>query len=156
MRFAAICAVVLAVLVQAIALQPSRALAESGVFEALTINSGGKIHPFDVEVMRTEPEHERGMMFRRSLAPDKGMLFEFKTEKVASFWMQNTYVPLDMVFIRADGTIHRIEKRAEPLSTKAISSGGPVTGVLEILAGTADAIGLKPGDRVEHPFFTRP
>jgi uncharacterized membrane protein (UPF0127 family) len=151
MRFAAFCGLALALVVQA----PS-VLAEDGVFEKLTILSGGKVHPFEVEVMRTEPEHERGMMFRRSLAPDKGMLFEFKTEKVASFWMQNTYVPLDMVFIRADGTIHRIEKRAEPLSTRAISSGGPVTGVLEILAGTADDLGLKPGDHVDHPFFAAP
>jgi uncharacterized protein len=129
------------------------ALAQAGVFEPLTIVSGGKRLDFQVEVMRTQEEHARGMMFRRSLAPDRGMLFELETERVASFWMENTYVPLDMIFIKADGTIHRIEHRAEPLSTRTVSSGAPVRAVLEVVAGTARRLGIKAGDRVEHAFF---
>jgi uncharacterized membrane protein (UPF0127 family) len=129
------------------------ALAQAGVFERLTILSGGKQHDFEVEVMRTEDEHARGMMFRRSLAPDRGMLFEFEADRIASFWMQNTYVSLDMIFIKADGTIHRIEHKAEPLSTRTISSGSPVRAVLEVVAGTARRLGLKAGYRVEHAFF---
>jgi uncharacterized membrane protein (UPF0127 family) len=146
--------VVLAILASLLASRP--VVAEDGVFEPLSIIANGRTHEFMVEVMRTDEEHARGMMFRRSLAPDKGMLFEFKAEKVASFWMQNTYVPLDMVFIRSDGTIHRIEKQAEPLSTRSISSGVPVIAVLELLGGTADRLGLGPGDRVEHALFAKP
>jgi uncharacterized protein len=129
------------------------AFAEAGVFERLAIVSAGGRHDFQVEVMRTPDEHARGMMFRRSLEPDRGMLFEFQEDRVASFWMQNTYVSLDMIFVRSDGTIHRIEQRAEPLSTRTISSGAPVRAVLEVAAGTARRLGLKPGDKVEHAFF---
>jgi uncharacterized protein len=129
------------------------ALAQAGVFEPLAIASGGKRLEFKVEVMRTQDEHARGMMFRRSLAPDRGMLFEFEADRVASFWMENTYVSLDMIFIKADGTIHRIEHGAEPLSTRTVSSGAQVRAVLEVVGGTARRLGIKAGDRVEHAFF---
>ena len=82
-------------------------------------------------------EQQRGMMFRRSLDDDKGMLFPFETPQVATFWMENTYVSSDMIFINADGTVHRIEKMAEPLSTRTISAGAPVLAVLEVVAGMA-------------------
>ncbi|MGJ4855579.1 DUF192 domain-containing protein [Labrys sp. La1] len=127
--------------------------AEDGVFEPLSIATAGGERDFQVEVMRTEDEQRRGMMFRRSLDPDKGMLFPFPAERIASFWMENTYVSLDMIFIRGDGTIQRIEKRAESLSTRTIMSGAPVLAVLEVVAGTADKLGIKPGDKVSYPIF---
>ncbi|MBP0578856.1 DUF192 domain-containing protein [Labrys sp. LIt4] len=127
--------------------------AEDGVFEPLSIATAGGKHDFQVEVMRSEDEQRRGMMFRRSLDADKGMLFPFPAERIASFWMENTYVSLDMIFIRSDGTIQRIEKRAEPLSTRTIMSGAPVLAVLEVVAGTADKLGIKPGDKVSYPIF---
>jgi uncharacterized membrane protein (UPF0127 family) len=127
--------------------------AEDGVFEPLTIVTKTGRFPFQVEVMRSDEEHARGLMFRRSLEPDRGMLFDFHEEKPASFWMQNTYIPLDMLFIKADGTIHRIEKNTEPLSTRAIPSGAPVRAVLEVRGGTADRLGVRPGDRVEQAIF---
>ncbi|CAM5766932.1 hypothetical protein LMIY3S_01989 [Labrys miyagiensis] len=127
--------------------------AEDGVFEPLSIMTASGKHDFQVEVMRTDDEQQRGMMFRRSLDDDKGMLFPFPTERVATFWMENTYVPLDMIFIKGDGTIQRIEKRAEPLSTRTISSGAPVLAVLEVVGGLADRLGVKPGDKVAYPIF---
>ena len=130
--------------------------AEDGVFEPLSITTKTGKHDFQVEVMRTQDEHQRGMMFRRSLAEDRGMLFQFTAEQAATFWMQNTYVSLDMIFIRADGTIHRIEKAAEPLSTATIASGAPVLGVLEVVAGTAERLGIAPGDKVAHAMFSTP
>ena len=130
---------------------PRFAAAEDGVFEPLSIVTAGGKRDFQVEVMRTQDEHARGMMFRRSLADDRGMLFVFKTPEAATFWMENTYVSLDMIFIKPDGTIHRIEKRAEPLSTATIPSGALVLGVLEVVAGTADRLGIAPGDKVIYP-----
>lgn len=129
------------------------ARAEPGVFEPLSVTTSTGRHDFQVEVMRTEDEHRRGMMFRRSLAADHGMLFQFGAEEVASFWMQNTYVSLDMIFINADGTVHRIAENAEPLSTRTISSGAPVLGVLEVPAGTARRLNIRPGDKVDHAMF---
>jgi uncharacterized membrane protein (UPF0127 family) len=83
------------------------------------------------------------------------MLFDFQRMAPVSMWMQNTYIPLDMLFIRADGTIARIEEHTEPLSTRTIPSGEPVLGVLELNAGTSSQLGIKAGDRVEHPMFKR-
>lgn len=143
----------LLVLVSLLVLTPGPAWAEDGVFEPLTIVTKSGRHDFQVEVMRTEEEQARGMMYRRSLADDRGMLFQFPAEKVATFWMQNTYVSLDMIFIRADGRVHRIAERAEPLSTRTISSGAPVLAVLEVVAGTAKRLGIVPGDRVENAMF---
>lgn len=122
-------------------------------FEPLTILSGSDRHEFQVEVMRTPAEQERGMMFRRELAADKGMLFDLGSTREASFWMQNTYVSLDMLFILPNGRIHRIERATEPLSTAVISSGAPVAAVLEVVAGTSDRLGLKAGDLIIHPMF---
>jgi uncharacterized membrane protein (UPF0127 family) len=107
--------------------------------------------PFNIEIAETDQERARGLMFRQSLAPDAGMLFDFFTERPVTFWMQNTLIPLDMVFISADGTVHRIESNAEPFSTTIIPSEGPVIGVLELNGGEAAKIGLKPGDKVLYP-----
>ena len=92
-------------------------------------------------------------MYRRSLAPDRGMLFDFAKVEPVSMWMQNTYVSLDMLFIRPNGTIARIAADTEPLSTRIIPSGEPVLAVLEVVAGTARRLGIRPEDRVEHPLF---
>ncbi len=92
-------------------------------------------------------------MFRKSLPENRGMLFPYGKPKEITMWMRNTYIPLDMVFIRADGVVHRIEARTEPLSERYIGSEGPVLAVLELAGGVAEKLGLKPGDRVRHPLF---
>jgi len=124
--------------------------------EPLVIVSRGGRHTFSVEVARNEADRAQGLMFRRSLAPDRGMLFDFgpRVEPIL-MWMKNTYIPLDMVFIRPDGTVARVAENAEPLSTRTISSGEPVSAVLEVSGGTAARLGIKPGDRVEHPLFSK-
>ncbi|RYC32894.1 DUF192 domain-containing protein [Lichenibacterium minor] len=119
----------------------------------LAIATASGTHHFAVEVMRTRDQLERGLMFRRQMAPDKGMLFDFGASKPVSMWMKNTYLPLDMVFIAADGRVVSVKSNAEPLSEAIIPSGGDVLGVLEINAGTAARIGVKPGDRVVDPMF---
>jgi uncharacterized protein len=124
-------------------------------FEPLTIAGASGRHAFQVEVARNDAERAQGLMYRRSLAPDRGMLFDFARVQPISMWMQNTYIPLDMIFIRPDGTIARIAANAEPLSTRTIPSGEPVLAVLELNGGTAARLGVKPGDRVEHPLFKR-
>jgi uncharacterized membrane protein (UPF0127 family) len=124
--------------------------------EALAIVlQGGQRQTFQVEVARNDADRAQGLMFRRSMPADQGMLFDFKRVEPVSMWMQNTYIPLDMLFIRPDGTIARIAANTEPLSTRTIPSGEPVLAVLELNAGTAARLGIKPGDRIEHPLFKR-
>nr|WP_246529467.1 DUF192 domain-containing protein [Microvirga zambiensis] len=125
-------------------------------FEQLSISSqGGQRQSFRVEVARNDADRAQGLMFRRAMPADQGMLFDFGRVEPVSMWMQNTYLPLDMLFIRSDGTIARIAANTEPLSTRTIPSGEPVLAVLELNAGTAAKLGIKPGDRVEHPVFRR-
>lgn len=114
----------------------------------LTIKSGGKTHSFTVEMTRTSQEQAQGMMFRTELAPDMGMLFPFPSPKPASFWMKNTVIPLDLLFVRADGSIESIAANAVPYSLDPISSAEPVAAVLELAGGRAAELGIKPGDRV--------
>jgi uncharacterized membrane protein (UPF0127 family) len=124
--------------------------------EALSIASqGGQRQTFQVEVARNEADRAQGLMFRRSMPADRGMLFDFGRVEPVSMWMQNTYLPLDMLFIRPNGTIARIAANTEPLSTRTIPSGEPVLAVLELNAGTAAKLGIKAGDQVEHPIFKR-
>ncbi|WP_288584147.1 DUF192 domain-containing protein [uncultured Methylobacterium sp.] len=137
-----------------LALVPSAALAD-GPFEPLTIASRSGRHAFQVEVMRDDAGRAQGLMFRRTMAPDRGMLFDFERMEPVTMWMKNTYLPLDMLFIRADGTVARIAADTEPLSTRTIASGEPVLGVLELNAGTAARLGIHPGDKVEHPLFRK-
>ncbi len=106
---------------------------------------------FTVEIADTPEETSRGLMFRQELAPDAGMLFDFEQEKPVAFWMQNTFIPLDMVFIGADGTVKTIHVNARPLDTTSIPSGEPVRFVLEIPGGRSEEIGLAVGDKLEHP-----
>ena len=121
--------------------------------QPLEIASKSGVHVFAVEMATTPEEQAKGLMFRRQLPEGQGMLFDFHREQPTSFWMKNTYVPLDMIFIRADGRILRIAENTEPMSTKIISSGGLAKGVLEVIAGTAQKYGIQPGDRVAHPLF---
>jgi uncharacterized membrane protein (UPF0127 family) len=120
----------------------------------LEIASKSGVHVFSVEIADTEAAREKGLMYRKSLPEGTGMLFDFKEEAPVGFWMQNTYIPLDMIFIRADGHILRIAENTEPLSTRIIPSGGPVLAVLEVIGGTARKMGIAPGDRVAHPIFS--
>ncbi len=124
--------------------------------ETLSIASqGGQRQTFRVEVARNDADRAQGLMFRRSMPADQGMLFDFGRVEPVSMWMQNTYLSLDMLFIRPDGTIARIAANTEPLSTRTIPSGESVLAVLELNAGTAARLGIKAGDRVEHPVFKR-
>ncbi|MGH1418169.1 MAG: DUF192 domain-containing protein [Hyphomicrobiaceae bacterium] len=113
----------------------------------------GPAHKIHVEVARTMAEKSRGLMFRTSLAPDRGMLFPYKEAGNHAMWMRNTYIPLDMVFIKSNGRVHRIEAKTEPFSETIISAGAPVTGVLELAGGMAAKLGLKAGDLVRHSWF---
>lgn len=117
------------------------------------ITGDGREQQIEVEVANEPREKQVGLMFRTHLPDEKGMLFPYKSPQEVTMWMRNTYIPLDMVFIRADGVVHRIEKRAEPMSERIIASEGPVTAVLELAGGAADRFGLKAGDRVRHPHF---
>ncbi|MHA1114055.1 MAG: DUF192 domain-containing protein [Alphaproteobacteria bacterium] len=119
--------------------------------ERLAIESGTARHVFSVEVARTLDSQARGLMFRRRLAPDAGMLFLYEPPRPIVMWMRNTFIPLDMIFFAADGRITRIVERAVPRSEARIPSGGPVRGVLEVNAGTAARLGIAPGDRLRHP-----
>ena len=110
-------------------------------------------HAFQVEIADDDASRERGLMDRRYMAADHGMLFEFDLDAPTSFWMKNTYIPLDMIFIARSGIVTRIVANAEPLSERVIPSGGPCVAVLELNGGTAASIGLKVGDKVRHPFF---
>ncbi len=123
--------------------------------EPLTIATRAGPQRFDVEVMRNDADRARGLMFRRSMAPNRGMLFDFERVEPVAMWMKNTYLPLDMLFIRPDGTVARIAADTEPLSTATILSGEPVLAVLELNAGTAARLGIRAGDRVEHPLFRK-
>ncbi|MDQ8731498.1 DUF192 domain-containing protein [Bradyrhizobium sp. LHD-71] len=131
------------------------ASANAAGLETLEIASKSGVHVFSVEVMRTPDERAKGLMYRRELPEGRGMLFDFSPEQNVSMWMKNTYIPLDMIFIRADGRILRIAENTKPESEAIIPAGGPVRGVLEVIGGTAKKYGIAPGDRVGHPLFDR-
>lgn len=121
--------------------------------QTLEIASNTGVHVFSVEVADNDAERAKGLMYRKELAEGRGMLFDFHRDQEVSFWMQNTYIPLDMIFIRGDGRILRIEENTEPLSTRLIPSRGPVRAVLEVTGGTARKLGIAPGDRVAASIF---
>lgn len=152
---AAVLAVMLAVAPdnRAQAQVPAADVAQGVKIEDLTIATSGGKHRFKVEVMRRQEDLSRGLMFRRSLPPDRGMLFDFGTVKPVAMWMRNTYISLDMVFIDARGIVVNVATNTEPLSEETIASARPVLSVLEVIAGTAKRIGLKPGDLVVHSLF---
>jgi uncharacterized membrane protein (UPF0127 family) len=111
----------------------------------------GKAHRFIVEVARTAAQQEQGLMNRQSLAPDHGMIFPYDPPQPASFWMKNTLIPLDMIFIRADGTIARIEANTVPLSLDPVPAGEPVAAVLELAGGRSAELGIVAGSKVDWP-----
>ncbi len=115
----------------------------------LTITSGGREHRFTVEVAGTAEQQAMGLMYRNKLAPDRGMIFPFDPPRDASFWMRNTLIPLDMIFVRADGTIANIAENTVPYSEEPVLSAGPVAAVLEIAGGRSAELGIKPGDKVK-------
>lgn len=119
----------------------------------LEIASKNGVHVFAVEVAETEAQREKGLMFRKELPEGQGMLFDFHREQDVAMWMQNTYIPLDMLFIRGDGRILRIAENTEPLSTRIIPSGGAVRAVLEVGGGVTRKLGITAGDRVAFPIF---
>jgi uncharacterized membrane protein (UPF0127 family) len=121
--------------------------------DTLEIVSKTGVHVFSVELAVTEEQRARGLMYRRSLPEGQGMLFKFEPDQVIQMWMRNTYIPLDMIFIRSDGRISRIAENTKPESDNIISSGAPARGVLEVIAGTARKLGIAPGDKVAHPWF---
>jgi len=123
--------------------------------ESLRIVTASGEHAFMVEVARTDEQRARGLMFRQSMPADRGMLFDFKAEQPVMMWMRNTYISLDMIFISRDGVVINIAENTEPLSERTIPSARPAFAVLELNAGVSRKIGLKPGDRINHPLFRR-
>ncbi len=122
------------------------------VLEAVTPSGRTR---FFIEIADDDAEREKGLMFRKELAPDRGMLFDFQTPREVAFWMKNTLIPLDIIYIKPDGTVLSIARNTTPLSERPVPSGGPVVGVLELAGGRAAEIGLMPGDRIEHRIFKR-
>jgi uncharacterized membrane protein (UPF0127 family) len=127
------------------------AAADESTLEIVTKNG---VHVFSVEVAASDADRQKGLMFRKELPEGRGMLFDFKQDQDVSMWMRNTLIPLDMMFINADGRIRRIAENTEPMSERTIPSGGPVRGVLEVIGGTAKKLGIVAGDKVAHPMFS--
>lgn len=147
----------LGLLVLVIALAFASATAESKTLqtEQLVLKTGGGDHKFTVEIAESASEQAVGLMFRTSMAADRGMLFIYDKQQPVAMWMKNTYISLDMVFITEKGVVHHVVHNTVPQSLKTIESNGKVLAVLELNAGTADRIGLKPGDTVVHKTFTQ-
>lgn len=141
-----------ALAVVALTMLPLAACSDEG---RLVVNTDSGAHAFSVEVVDTPETRARGLMFRQELADDAGMLFDFEEEREVSFWMMNTFIPLDMIFIGADGVVKTIHVNARPQDPTSIPSQVPVQFVLEIPGGRSDEIGLEPGDTVEHPRIGR-
>jgi len=127
-------------------------LAQFPTSELTIVSSTGR-HQFKVEIAETQAQMTQGLMFRRSLAPDAGMLFDYKPPTVATMWMRNTLIPLDILFVDAQGRIINIHQRAVPQSLDLIAAAAPVRAVIELNGGTAARLSIEPGDRVVHPIF---
>jgi len=134
---------------------PSSLLAErsaAGLQQmTLDVRSGAKTHRFVVEVARSAQEQETGLMNRPSLGPDRGMIFPYDPPQPVSFWMKDTLIPLDMIFIRPDGSIAKIAANTVPLSLEPVPAAEPIAAVLEIAGGRAAELGISAGDRVDWP-----
>jgi uncharacterized protein len=129
------------------------AQSQNNAASVVTIVSANGEHRFNVELAETPAQMEQGLMFRRELAPDAGMLFDFKKPTMATMWMRNTLIPLDMLFVDAQGRIVNIQERAVPQSDAIIAAAAPVRVVIELNGGTAARLGIEPGDRVLSPIF---
>jgi hypothetical protein len=127
--------------------------AHAGGEAKIEITSKTGVHAFAVELANNDDERSRGLMFRKELPEGRGMLFDFQKDQPVEFWMHNTFISLDMIFITGDGRILRIAEKTEPFSDRLIPSGGPVRAVLEVIAGTARKDALAPGDRITGSIF---
>lgn len=121
--------------------------------DKLTLKTASGEHVIEIEIAMTSEEKSLGLMYRTTVPRNTGMLFPYDRPQELTMWMRNTYASLDMLFIKADGTIHRIEYGTEPMSERVIASRGPVTAVLELAAGEAKRLAVMPGDRVLHATF---
>lgn len=146
----AFCLIALALLAQA----PSQAAGRLPV-ERVVIESHGGPRPFRMEIAADDASRTQGLMHRRHLAHDAGMLFDFKTPVMTAFWMKDTPLPLDILFVRPDGTISTVAANAVPFSTAEIMSAEPVRAVIELNGGVAAKLGIAPGDRVRAAIFAR-
>jgi hypothetical protein len=124
--------------------------------ETIVIDTHRGPAKFRVEVANDVESQERGLMYRREMAPNAGMLFDFGRPRFVTFWMKNTYIPLDMLFVRVNGTISSVEPNAVPLSTQTIPSHEPILAVIELNGGRAHDLGIEPGDRVHAAMFETP
>jgi uncharacterized membrane protein (UPF0127 family) len=131
---------------------PARALETFGTSE-LTVQTAGGPQKFTIELALSPAQMEQGLMFRRSMAPNAGMLFDFKTPTNVTMWMKNTVIPLDMLFLDPKGRIIDIHERAVPYSTDMIVAKAPSRYVIELNGGTAARLGIKPSDQVTSPYF---
>jgi len=148
------CVLALAVVSMLLPLFATAGAPRAAELQALEIATKSGVHSFEVEMAVTPEETSRGLMFRRELPEGRGMLFDFHRDQEVSFWMKNTYISLDMIFIRSDGRIMRIAENTTPLSERLVPSNGPVRAVLEVIAGTAKKYGIAPGDRVAGSIFS--
>ena len=133
--------------------EPARVAANGNALVPVTVSSAAGRHVFRVELAATPAAQQQGLMYRTDLPRDGGMLFrpypaEGGEPREASFWMKNTPTPLDIIFIRPDGTIARIAENTVPFSEEMVRSGEPVSAVLEVLGGRTDELGIAEGDRV--------
>jgi|SRR5680860_386906 len=131
-------------------------LVDGRTAEAIQINTAQGSFHFTAEIAETPQQTERGLMFRQTMPPTHGMLFDFGDPRLVTMWMKNTPLSLDMVFLSRSGEVVHIAERTKPFSQAIISSGGAVSAVLEINAGVSKLIGLKIGDRLEHRIFATP
>jgi uncharacterized membrane protein (UPF0127 family) len=122
--------------------------------ELVIVTSAGP-KTFQIEIATTSSQQAQGLMYRRTMAADAGMLFPYTSPRRLSFWMKNTFIPLDLLFIAADGRIASIQQRTVPQSLEPIRSRGKVLAVLELNGGTVSRLNIKPGDRVEHAVFEK-
>lgn len=125
----------------------------NSIYQLLIQSANNKAHVFDIEIAINKPDQVKGLMFRTEMAEDAGMLFYFGEETERAFWMKNTLIPLDIIFIKANGTIHHIHERAIPEDLTRIPSYGPVAAVLEINGGMAEKLNIQKGDIIKHSVF---
>jgi uncharacterized protein len=143
----------MATLVASWALIAALPVARAAGQDTIEIVTRSGVHAFAVELATDAAERAVGLMYRKELPEGRGMLFDFHDEQPVQFWMHNTYIPLDMIFITADGRVVRVVENAKPLSDDLIPSGRPVRAVLEVIGGTARKLGIAAGDRVTGAFF---
>jgi len=121
--------------------------------DKLILKTSSGDHVIAIEIAESSEDKALGLMYRATVPPGTGMLFPYQRPQELTMWMRNTYASLDMVFIKADGSVHRIEYGTEPMSDRTIASNGSVIAVLELAAGEAKRLSLKPGDQVLHSTF---